>query len=982
MKNIITIFSICTLLVFTSCDASMDQRSENQQQDLTKYVNTLIGTQPWTGKIQLAGPELAEGHTFPGVCPPFAMTEWTPQTTTGAIPYWYEEGEKANIQGFRATHYPSGAVMAEYGSFTVFPATGTPIPDPEKRASWFDHKTETALPHYYSVYLDDYKVKAEMTATSRAGFMQFTFPKNDSSYILLDLFENKGEIDIDIESNEISGYSTAKGLGTPDNFACYFVAQFDKDFEAASTSKVNDENTNNVSWVSFKTTEGEVIKVKIGTSFISIEQARENVKAEVSNWNFKEICEQTKQSWNDELNKIQIEGGSDDDKTIFYTSMYHALLLPREFSEQGKYYSPYDGEIHEGESFTDYSLWDTYRAEHPLLIFLVPDKVNLMIESLLNSYDEGGWIPKWPNPGYSNVMMGTHADALIADAYIKGLRDYDVEKAWEAMEKNANIPGEGLYGARVGIEDYNYYGFVPGDKHGECIARTLEFAYDDFCLAQMAKAMGKDDKYKEYIKRANYYKNVLDLQSMNVRGKTSNGCWMDINDNSISTWAGSTEQSIEIYKWNHTFLAPHDVEGLIDFFGGNEGFNNALDTLFHNDYYYVGDEFSMHAPYLYNYSATPWKTQKLVRQILDDYFENSPGGLCGNDDCGQLSSWYIFGAMGFYPVAPGDDYYTIGSPVFENLTMNLPNGKKFRVSAENMSDQNVYIESATLNGKEFTKNYILHDQIMDGGHLHFVMSDKPNKNWGSTKEDLPNSSIESYDFLPGPSIVSESTTFKDNTTIRLESYIDDCKIYYTTDGTEPTTSSQLYKTPISITQTTKIKAFTNNSENNASMVMEAEFYKLPTGRSIEVLSEYNEKYSAGGAEGLIDYVKGNYFFKSNTWQGYEGKDFKAIVDLGSVQNINKIETTYLLDRSNWIFYPTEVFYYGSLDGKSYELIDQFEFDNGKELKSIPDIKAYTSIKNKSVRYIKVIAKNQKVVPSWHPWEGNTAWLFIDEIIIE
>lgn len=969
-------------LTFASCKTTSEQTALVQQEDLTKYVNTLIGTKPWSGKIQLASHELAEGHTYPGVCPPFAMTEWSPQTTTGAIPYWYEEGEEARIQGFRATHYPSGAVMAEYGSFTLFPATGKVVTDPEERASWFDHKTETAKPHYYSVFLDDHNIKAEVTATSRAGFLQFTFPESDSSYVLLDFYEDKGQVEINAEKNEITGYSLSKGLGSPENFACYFVVQFDKEFESYKTFDNGGDGNRNIGCVTFKTFINEIVKLKVGTSFISIEQARKNLDAEIPHWDFNKTCELIKQAWNKELNKIQIEGGSEDDKTIFYTSLYHALLLPREFSEQGRYYSPYDGKIHDGVSFTDYSLWDTYRAEHPLLIFLVPDKVNLMVQSLLNTYDEGGWIPKWPNPGYSNVMMGTHADALIADAYIKGLRDYDVDKAWEAMVKNANEPGTGLYAARLGVEDYNYYGFVPGDKFGECVARTLEFAYDDFCLAQMAKAMGNDADYKEYIKRANYYKNVLDPETKNVRGKSSNGCWMDVDDNTISVWAGYTAHSLKVYKWNHTFLAPHDVEGLIEFFDGEQNFINALDTLFEKEYYYVGDEFSMHAPYLYNYAGAPWKTQKLVRQIMRDYFTNEPGGLCGNDDCGQLSSWYIFGAMGFYPVAPGDDYYTIGSPMFDKISMNLPDGKQFCVTAENMSDQNVYIQSATLNGENFTKSYLLHEQIINGGHLHFVMGDKPNKDWGTNKGDIPTSSIDSYNYLPGPGIRSESTTFTDSLVVSLESSLEVSEIYYVFGDSMPSNLSRRYEKPIVLSSSCKIKAIAYKEGLEASKVMVADFHQRPKGRSVKLHTSYSEKYTGGGPEGLIDYQWGNYYFKSKKWQGYEYVDFHAVIDLGSTQSIEKLEASFLQDRNNWISYPKEVSYYSSTDGKNFELVGVVKFDNKIEQSGIPEIKAFTVNKSLNARYIKVIAKNQQRNPSWHAQAGEKCWLFIDEILIE
>lgn len=981
MKTTRLILVLIALSALFSCNLK-DENKKIEDRDLTEYVNTLIGTQAWSGKIQLAGPELAEGHTYPGVCPPFAMTEWTPQTTTGAIPYWYEKGDKAKIQGFRATHYPSGAVMSEYGSFTLFPATGKPEINSEKRASSFSHENEIAKPHYYSVLIDDNKIKAEITATSRVGFLQFTFPESDSSTILLDFNKNGGQIQVNPEKREISGYSFEKGQGTPENFASYFVACFEKEINDFKIISEKAGNNSSAGWVSFSTKQNELVKVKVATSFISIEQALKNLDDEIPHWDFTKVSEQTKALWNDELNKIQIEGASEADKTIFYTSMYHALLLPREFSEQGKYYSPYDGKVHKGVSFTDFSLWDTYRAEHPLLLFLVPDKVNLMIQSLLNTYDEGGWIPKWPNPGYSNVMMGTHADAMIADAYIKGVRDYDVDKAWEAMQKNANELGTGRYEARLGIKDYNYYGFVPGDKYGESIARTMEFAFDDFCLAQMAKSLGKDADYGKYIKRANNYKNVLDPETMNVRGKTTDGCWMDANDKSISVWAGYTDQSLEVYKWNHTFLVPHDVDGLITFFKGKPGFINALDTLFSKEYYYVGDEFSMHVPYLYNYAGKPWKTQKLVRQILKDYFAEGPDGLCGNDDCGQLSSWYIFGAMGFYPVAPGDDYYTIGSLLFGKLTMSLPNGKQFRIIAENVSDENVYIQSATLNGETYAKSYLLHKDIMQGGTLKFEMSNTPNKSWGSKEGDIPVSSIENFDYLPGPSIKSESTSFEDSLTVTLESVLANAWIYYTLDGSEPTKQKQLYEDPLVIKTNTTLKALTYKKGMQPSVVMKVDFFKRPKGRSVKLLTNYSDNYTGGGPDGLIDYKWGNYFFKSTCWQGYEEVDMIAVVDVGSMQKINKISVSFLQDVSNWIFCPTAVEYYISNDGTNFKIIETIEISNEKELKGTPEIKYFNIETNQSCRYVKVVAKNQKQNPVWHSFAGAKSWLFVDEIIIK
>ncbi len=404
-------------------------------------------------------------------------------------------------------------------------------------------------------------------------------------------------------------------------------------------------------FVSFETTKGEKVRFKVGTSFISIDQARKNLEREIPGWDFESAANRTRSIWNKALGKIEVEG-DEEDKTIFYTAMQRAQLLPRNMSEGGYYRSPYDGKVYPGVMYVDFSMWDTFRAEHPLLIFLQPEKVSDMIRALLNAYDEGGWIPKFPSPGYSNVMMATHGDSVIADAYIKGIRGFNAEKAFEAMLKNTNTPGDRGYEARDGILDYIKLGFVPVDGYSESVACTMEYAYDDFCVAQMAEALGRAGDHAKLMERALYYKHVLDPETMLIRAKTSTGAWRRPDDQNISVWARGAERDMKVYKWNYSLFAPQDPQGLINFFGGRDKFEKFLDDFFGDNLYYVGDEFSMHAPYLYNYVGAPWKTQKQLRALLSYYFATGPGGMCGNDDAGQLSSWYIFGAMGFTPSAP------------------------------------------------------------------------------------------------------------------------------------------------------------------------------------------------------------------------------------------------------------------------------------------------------------------------------------------
>ncbi|WP_319268676.1 GH92 family glycosyl hydrolase [uncultured Draconibacterium sp.] len=844
-----------------------------------KYVDTRIGTAASIADITVTEVEEPMGYVSPIVGYPSALTHWTPQTATWTeriltvpVPYWYNQ-EK--IQGFRGTRYPNGAVVSDWGPMCVMPMTGKVITNPEARASKYSHNTEIAKPHYYSVLLEDYNIKAELTAAAKTGFFQFTFPESENSSILFDGVFVPGEYKVLPESQEIEGTSIISG-----NFKNHFVAKFDKPFTGyaldLSNAKIIDsglipddlkgeyfnnielkgkpavvvtETQLNYSWpespydgvvpdgfsarytgqlvarypgehrlelttddgcrlfiknelvidswvprgattdtyslnlekgevcdirieyfdggasasiefrclepvelehelanqlavagaeanavsVSFKTKEGEKVKVKIGTSLINIEQARANMNEEFSDFDFDKAVAKGAKVWEDELNMIQVEG-TEDDKAIFYTALTKCFVNPRNLNEGGRYFSPFDLQVHKGEMYTDLSLWDTFRSLHPLWVILKPQETTNVINGMLNAYQEGGWLPKWPNPWYRSIMMGTHADAVIADAYVKGIRGFDTEIAFEAMLKDATQKGDSRFSGRVGIEQFNELGYVPADTvFGEPVARTLEFSYDDYCIAKMAKALGKDDYYDEFLKRSKRYINVLDKETGLVRGKKGNGEWLSPYDKSISVWAQGTDHDTEAYYKNHTLLVPHDVAGLADFMGGNDKLEDYLDDFFARDLYYVGDEFSMHAPYMYNSIGTPWKTQKVVREMLAKYFFNDVGGLPGNDDCGQVSSWYVFGAMGFYPACPGDHIYQLCSPVMNKVVINVGEGETFTVIANNNSKENMYIQSATLNGKPYNKSWLHHDDLMNGGKLVFVLGPTPNEEWGLEK---------------------------------------------------------------------------------------------------------------------------------------------------------------------------------------------------------------------------------------------------------
>jgi predicted alpha-1,2-mannosidase len=717
-------------------------------QELIDEVNPMIGT---------TGPSVYDyGGMIPGVATPFGMTHWTAMTRENKISvYSYNHSDKT-IQGFLGTHQPA-IWMGDYGYVSLMPSIGELT---TSRKLPFNHQNEISAPNYYAVNMDDAgkPLKAEITATTRAGFLRFTFPASQNSHIVVTASRSKkfaGFVQINTQAQEIVGYNAdrmSEELGPPlPNFKGYFVIQFSKPFTSSGTYEDDtihrdskQQNGNYIGgYASFTTTQGEVIEVRIGTSFISIEQARDNLKREIPDWNFERVKTEGRRIWNEALGKIKIEGGTKDDRVNFYTAMYHTLLFPRIFSEYGRYYSAFDDKIHNGVSYNDYSLWDTFRAEHPLLLLTQPDKVPDMITSLLQMFDEGGWMPKWPNPTYSNIMIGTHADSVIADAYVKGIRGFDLRKAYAATYKDAMTPPDGdannrwldrapwtAFEARGGLTWYKSLGFVPQDKTDESVSRTLEFAYDDFCVAQLAQAVGKKDDYELLMKRSRNYKNLYDPALGFMRPKKADGSWDE------ESWASKEDRKpgfTEGSPWTYLFCEMQDIPGVIALMGGEERFAAKLDENFNGGHYRHDNEPGHHYTYLYDYCNQPWKTQEQVRKTIASQYHNAPDGLSGNDDCGQMSAWYIFSSMGFYPVTPGSTVYAIGSPLFAKATIML--GKPytkgpFTVIAKNQSPANKYIQSATLNGKPLNKPFINHADIANGSTLIFVMGAQPNKNWG------------------------------------------------------------------------------------------------------------------------------------------------------------------------------------------------------------------------------------------------------------
>jgi predicted alpha-1,2-mannosidase len=703
------------------------------------WVNLYIGTG--------SGP-IGYGRTMPYVVPPFGMTSWTPQTRQnkqGGVSYKYED---KSISGFMGTHQ-AALWMGDYGYLTMMPEVDNLKTAPAERQLPFTHAEETVAPDYYSVSMDagqSRKIKTEITATAHCGYLRFTFPANDASIVMVEASRPNvaGFVHVDAAAREITGYNPDRmdsnlGPFTLPNFKGYFVIQFHKAFNGSGTYPEQPTFGQSLgAYAKFKTSEGEVIEARVGTSFISIEQARKNLKAEIPDWDFNAVRQSIRSDWNKKLSQISIEGATDDQRKILYTGLYHAMLYPRTFFEQGRYYSAFDDKIHSGVAYTDYSIWDIFRAEYSLLTLLAPERIDGMVQALLNDYQEGGWMPKWPNPSYTNIMIATHADSLVAEAMVKGFHGFDQKLAWDAVYKDAMTPPDGdttrqwrdrephtPYEARAGLTYLKELGYIPADKTAEAASSTLEDSYDDWCVAQVAKALGKTSDYEFFLKRSQNYKHLFNAETGFMQAKNYDGSW-------ASPKAGWTEGNAWVYTWD----VLQDIPGLIQLMGGREKYNTQLDAYFNGDHNWHSNEPSHHVGYLYDYGGQPWKTQQKVREIAENEYANQPSGLDGDDDCGQMSAWYIFTALGFYPVNPASSDYMIGSPLYTKATLNLANGKHFTVIADNNSAKNLYIQSATLNGKPLTIPVLHYNDIVSGATLKLVMGPEPSQ-WASTYTPTP-----------------------------------------------------------------------------------------------------------------------------------------------------------------------------------------------------------------------------------------------------
>ena len=762
MKNkqlIILSFTVMTLFVaVTACNSV---KTDDEEFDVASLANPLMGTDSEF--------LLSHGNTYPAVAMPFGMNFWTPQTRKNGDGWAYTYDDH-RITGIKQTHQPSPWIN-DYAAFSLMPVTGGTMTGEEERASWFSHKAEVAHPYYYSVYLADYDITAEVTPTERAALFRFTFPGSDSSAVIIDAFAGGSMVKVSRDKRMVTGYCRNNHGGVPDNFHNFFVIIFDRDIDTFTTwldgspvpGSNEQEGDHTAAVVRFRTDRGDRITARVASSFISPEQALLNLERETGASDFDAVRDAARKRWNNELGRIKVEGGSDDQVRTFYSTLYRTMLFPRmfyEYDSEGNiiHYSPYNGKVLPGRLFTDNGFWDTFRAAMPLLTLLSPDISSQIMEGLVNAYLESGWLPEWASPGHRDCMIGSNSASLIADAWLKGIRGYDIDTLWKALVKNTGGPGPVHSVGRYGAGYYNELGYVPYDVGiNENVARTLEYAYADWCLWRLAEDIGRPaEEVNLYASRSLNYRNVFDSESKLMRGRNADGSFQ--SPFSPYKWGDAFTEG---NSWHYTWSVFHDVAGLADLMGGPREMARMLDSVFKvppvfDDSYYGfpiheiremqvmnmgnyahGNQPVQHMIYLYNYTPEPWKAQMRVREVMDRLYNYTPDGYCGDEDNGQTSAWYVFSALGFYPVTPGTGEYVIGSPLFRKATIKMSDGRELVIEAPENSPENIYVGDLFLNGKRVMVNYVTHSQLQAGGRMEFRMSPAPARERGTDPASRP-----------------------------------------------------------------------------------------------------------------------------------------------------------------------------------------------------------------------------------------------------
>ncbi|MBS1768465.1 MAG: GH92 family glycosyl hydrolase [Acidobacteria bacterium] len=1031
--------------VFVLLTALCSQLTVNAQtKDYARYVNPFIGTG-------------GHGHTFPGATVPFGMVQLSPDTRIdnwdGSSGYHYSDDI---IYGFSMTHL-SGTGIPDGCDILLMPmlTEGQIFIGLDERlakgyASKFSHANEIATPGYYSVKLAN-GIRTELTSTARVGLQRYTFPRSGDAYIYLDLAWRDKKLDAEtnfVGDRRVEGFRRSSSWAKDQTV--YFIAEFSQPINGSSAHGTS-HGGHFADTYHFTLEKGGALIVKVAISYVSIEGARKNLAAELPGWDFDKVRRDAKAAWNKELSKIEVSGGTPEQTTNFYTALYHTAIQPNVFNDVDGKYRGHDGKVHQlrnadalvrnegrfgpkdthlaeksrkrksgspeepaiadegvrvpSEQYTVFSLWDTFRAAHPLYTIIDEKRTADFINSFIRMYEQGGRLPVWELWGEeTDTMIGYHAVPVIADAMAKGIKGFDYEKAYEAAIHSAELD-------HFGLAAYKKRGYISMEDENESVSKTLEYAYDDWCIAQMARIISKTksaalpkpkagvtifkdratgfvnllDAY-EYDQRARSFENLFDPSTGFMRPKRNGGFVSPFSPNEV------TFHFTEGNSWVYTFFVPQFVDRLEELMGGRTKFAAKLDELFTTSdkltgrvqpditgligQYAHGNEPSHHIAYLYDYAGEPWKTQKLVRQILDEFYKPTPDGLIGNEDCGQMSAWYILSASGFYPTAPGNAKYDLGTPIFKEMKYHLENGKTFTVNAPNVSSKNIYVASVKLNGKPYRKTFITHGDIAAGGTLEFEMSAVPVKDWftefSSTKVET---AFEAVPYFDGPK------TFEKTAEITLHGIDPKAEIFSTIETQNGIVSAEtLYTKPIKIDATSTITAYVKNGKVQSKTVT-AKFIKKPNDWTVSIASKYSRQYDGGGDEGLIDGIRGTVNFASGEWQGYQGQDFEATIDLQRSTRLSELGGGFLQVARSWIWMPTKIEFEVSSDNVNFRKVAEIVTDLSPE-DMTPTVRDYvTKITPVTARYVRVHAKNLGKIPAWHPGAGYDAYIFVDEIII-
>ena len=1016
-----------------------------QPKDYARWVNPFIGTG-------------GHGHTFPGAVLPFGMVQLSPDTRTdnwdGSSGYHYSDDI---IYGFSHTHL-SGTGIPDGCDILFMPTIGDnkiaadlSSRNPNGFVSRFSHANERAEPGYYSIRLDDTGILAELTATPRVGFHRYTFPSTDTGNVVIDLdWRDKvlaSQLKI-VDKFHVEGFRRSSSWAKDQ--VVYFVAEFSEPIANISStmlpSSAAENSQSNIENLSFRLKANKQLLIKVAISPVSIEGARKNLAAELPGWDFDKVRADARAAWNKELGKIEVSGGTEDQTTTFYTALYHTMIHPSLFNDVDGSYLGHDGKIHNikddgvsgasanmqkparkqgrnaqrvdyallngrtsspSDNYTVFSLWDTFRAAHPLYTIIDQKRTVDFINTFIRIYEQGGRLPVWELWGNeTDCMIGYHAVSVIADAMAKGIKGFDYKKAYEAAKHSAELD-------HFGLAAYKRRGYISQEDDDASVSKTLEYAYDDWCIAQMAEILSRVnvashptpeqvESYRadeaEYSRRARSFENVFDPSTGFMRPKKNGGFLSPFAPNEV------TFNYTEGNAWVYSFFVPQMVGRLGVLMGGREKFAAKLDELFTTSdklagreqpditgligQYAHGIEPSHHIAYLYDYAGQPWKTQKYVRRIMDDFYKNAPDGLIGNEDCGQMSAWYVLSASGIYPVAPGSQYFAIGTPLFPRIIFHLENGNVFEVTATGLSKKNIYLKSTSLDNRSLFNPFVTYEEIKYGGKLHFQMTSTPNTTEqsycfaGSCDSRFFSFLGDRSSGIVTPVIGDGRQIFRDFIKLTISAGTPNTKIYYTLNGSEPSEKSLVYKGPITINSATRVKAVAINEKGVRSQVAEASYQLNPNNWTVKIDSKYNSQYTGGGDEGLIDGIRGTTTFASGEWQGYQGQDFVATVDLQKLTQIKMLGAGFLQNVRSWIWMPTHIEFEYSRDGVEFSKIAEIKTDVAQDNMDPVTRDYLTPIKPLDARYIRIHAYSLGKIPAWHPGAGGDGWIFVDEIFID